>query len=139
MTTAPTGPPAGRYGRDASDDGARDRRLKVVGLVLGVALVGFVAWAGFSYIGEQRVSGQLTGFEVISDQEVDVHLAVRKPADTEGVCTVRAQAEDGLEVGRAEFRFDQPDDSLHEAVTLRTTARATAAELMGCSAAGQEE
>ncbi|RMI40401.1 DUF4307 domain-containing protein [Streptomyces triticirhizae] len=139
MSRTHSGLPEGRYGRAASRDDATDRRLRLVGLALGVALVAFVAWAGFSYIGEQRVTGELTGFEVTSDSEISVHLAVRKPADTEGVCTVRAQAEDGLEVGRGEFRFDQPDDSLHQAVTLRTTGRATSAELMGCSAAGQEE
>ena len=139
MPSTRPGLPEGRYGRAASDGRAGDRRLRLVGLVLGVALVAFVAWAGYSYVGEQRVSGELTGFEVTSDAEVDVHLAVRKQADVEGVCTVRAQAEDGLEVGRAEFRFDQPDDSLHEAVTLRTTARATSAELLGCSTAGQRE
>ncbi|MDT0265360.1 DUF4307 domain-containing protein [Streptomyces sp. DSM 44915] len=131
--------PPGRYGRTPSDEASTDRRLRLVGLVLGAALVAFVAWAGFSYINETKVSGELTGFTVNSDEEIDVRLAIRKPADVEGVCTVRAQAEDGLEVGRAEFRFPQQDDSLHRSVTVRTMDRATSAELMGCSAAGQEE
>ncbi|ONK11819.1 DUF4307 domain-containing protein [Streptomyces sp. MP131-18] len=127
--------PEGRYGRSGAADARTDRRLKIIGLVLGVLLLGFVAWAGVSYIGEQKVSGELTGFQVVSDEQIDVNLAVRKPADTDGVCTVRAQAEDGLEVGRADFRFDENGDSAHRTVTLRTTGRATAAELMGCSQA----
>jgi hypothetical protein len=52
-----------------------------------------------------------------------------------GVCTVRSQAVDGLEVGRADFRFDEESDRIHRAVTLKTTERATSAELIGCAEA----
>ncbi|UED84431.1 DUF4307 domain-containing protein [Streptomyces profundus] len=138
MAQTPTELPEGRYGRSTSDDARTDRRLKVIGLVLGVALLAFVGWAGVSYISEQRVSGELTGFEVISDEEIDVRVAVRKQVDVVGVCTVRAQAEDGLEVGRGQIRFDEPDDSLHGSVVLRTLERATSAELTGCSAADED-
>lgn len=126
--------PEGRYGRAAATDGARsDRGLKITGLVLGVALLAFTAWAGFSYISEQRVTGELTTFDVVSDTEVELSLAVRKPSGTDGVCTVRAQAEDGLEVGRADFRFTDDAGEVHRALTLRTTERATAVELLDCS------
>ncbi|MGK5532350.1 DUF4307 domain-containing protein [Streptomyces sp. URMC 129] len=127
--------PEGRYGRSGTADARTDRRLKLTGAVLGVALAGFVAWAGVSYIADQKVTGELTGFEVVSDSEIQVNVAIRKPSDTDGVCTVRAQAEDGLEVGRADFRFDEDTGSVHRSVTLRTTERATAAELMGCTEA----
>ncbi|WP_129840783.1 DUF4307 domain-containing protein [Streptomyces sp. RFCAC02] len=135
MTEARTKLPAGRYGADPVADARTDRRLRAVGLVLGAALLAFVGWAGWSYVAGQEVSGELTGFEVVSEHEIDVYLAVRKPAGADGVCTVRAQSEDGLEVGRADFRFDEDTDSVHRSVTLRTTQRATAAELMSCSEA----
>ncbi|WP_049570786.1 DUF4307 domain-containing protein [Streptomyces sp. SBT349] len=129
--------PEGRYGRRGTARGGTDRRLTVIGCVLGAALLAFVAWAGFSYIGDQKVTGQLTGFDVVSDESIEINIAMRKPADVDGVCTVRAQAEDGLEVGRGDFTFDDDDDSVHRAVTLRTTQRATSAELMGCAEAAQ--
>ncbi|MFI7272379.1 DUF4307 domain-containing protein [Streptomyces sp. NPDC049879] len=135
MAQARAGLPEGRYGRDPSADARTDRHLKVTGLVLLAVFLAFVGWAGWSYIAGQPVTGELTGFDVVSDEEVDVNLQVRKPSDTDGVCTVRAQAEDGLEVGRADFRFDDDTDSVHRTVTLRTTGRATAAELLSCSEA----
>ncbi|RKN46970.1 DUF4307 domain-containing protein [Streptomyces hoynatensis] len=135
MTDARTQLPEGRYGRSRSADARTDRHLKIVGLVLGVVLLGFVAWAGISYVSGQKVSGELTAFDVVSEHEVEVTLAIRKPAGTDGVCTVRAQAESGAEVGRADFSFDEDSGSLQRSVTLRTTERATAAELVGCSEA----
>lgn len=128
--------PEGRYGPSAGHSDARtDRRLKITGGVLGALLLAFLAWVGVSYIGGQSVTGELTGFTVRSDTEVEVTLQIRKPADATGVCTVRSQAQDGLEVGRAEFRFEEAEDLVHQAVTLRTTGRATSAELLGCTAA----
>jgi hypothetical protein len=135
MADVRAGLPEGRYGRSGAADARTDRRLRIVGAVLGTALAGFLVWAGVSYIGDQKVTGQLTGFDVVSEDEIEVSLAVRKPGGTDGVCTVRAQAEDGLEVGRADFRFYEDTGSVHRSVTLRTTERATSAELMGCSEA----
>ncbi|MDB1087007.1 DUF4307 domain-containing protein [Streptomyces sp. ACA25] len=132
--TARAGLPRGRYGRSAGDDARTDRRLKIIGGVLGAVLVGALGWAGAVYIAGQPVSGELTGFQVLSDTEVEARIAVRKPADVAGVCTVRSQAPDGLEVGRADFRFDDDTDRIHRAVVLRTTQRATSAELIGCAA-----
>jgi hypothetical protein len=134
MANARAGLPEGRYGRSDSDSARTDRRLKITGLVLGVALLAFTAWAGVSYISEQRVSGELTAFDVVSDTEAEFSLAVRKPSDVDGVCTVRAQAEDGLEVGRADVRFDDDAGEIHRSLTLHTTERATTVELLGCSA-----
>ncbi|MFD7508028.1 DUF4307 domain-containing protein [Streptomyces sp. NPDC059853] len=134
MATVRDGVPEGRYGRaGAASDARTDRQLKITGLVLGVLLLAFVGWAGVSYISGQKVTGEVTGFTVTSDTEVSVNIAVRKPASVIGVCTVRSQAADGLEVGRAEFRFDEDGDALHRTVVLKTTERATSAELMGCA------
>lgn len=135
MATLRDGLPEGRYGRSPRERRRTDRRLTLVGAVLGAALLAFTGWAGVSYISGQPVTGELTGFTVVSDTQVEATVAVRKPASAEGVCTVRSQAEDGLEVGRAEFRFPEDTDRVHRSVTLRTTGRATSVELIGCAEA----
>ncbi|GGO34934.1 MULTISPECIES: DUF4307 domain-containing protein [Streptomyces] len=122
--------PEGRYGRSA--DERADRKLKIVGAALGVLLLGVVGWFGYDSIAGSKVSGEIIKFDVVSDKAVEVHLEVRKDADANGYCTIRSQAENGAEVGRADFRFDQDKGRVDKTVTLRTTKRATSAELVGC-------
>ncbi|MBT2524041.1 DUF4307 domain-containing protein [Streptomyces sp. ISL-99] len=127
--------PEGRYGRSA--DERADRRLKVVGAVLGAALLAMTAWFGYDYIAGQRISAELIKFDTVSDSEVKVHLEVRKKADATGTCTLRSLSEDGAEVGRRDVRIDRTDtDRIDEIYTVRTTARATSTELTGCTADG---
>ncbi len=131
MSTASTRTPESRYGR--SSDERADRTLKVVGAVLGVVLLAVIGWFGYHYVGQNKISGELIGFELAEDS-VQVHLEVRKDAGATGYCTVRSQAEDGDEVGRADFRFDGDDTRVDKVVTLRTKAAGTTAELLGCHA-----
>ncbi|MER8222434.1 DUF4307 domain-containing protein [Streptomyces sp. NPDC094143] len=131
MTTVSTRPPEGRYGR--SSDERADRRLKVVGAVLAVALLGLVGWFGYHYVAQSKISAEVISFEP-GKESVRVHLEVRKDAGADGYCTVRSQAEDGAEVGRADFRFDGDDTRVDQVVTLRTTSPGTTAELLGCHA-----
>ncbi|MEU9032275.1 DUF4307 domain-containing protein [Streptomyces sp. NPDC048383] len=133
MSAVREGLPEGRYGR--SEDERADRRLKVVGSVLGVVLLGVVGWIGWDYVGGQSVSGEMIKFQILSDTEVKVHLEVRKDASVTGVCTLSSQDEQHGEVGRADFTFAQRDTRVDEVVTLRTTGRATAVELVGCQSA----
>ncbi|GEB53434.1 MULTISPECIES: DUF4307 domain-containing protein [Streptomyces] len=133
--------PEGRYGRTRAQgvgsgrDGARtDRRLKITGGVLGVLLLALVGWIGVSYITGQDVSGELIKFKVASDTEVQVHLEVRKDAGTAGVCTLRTRAEDGAEVGRKDARIAADPSRVDTVIPVRTTSRATSAELVGCRA-----
>lgn len=132
MTAVRDALPENRYGRSA--DERADRRLRVVGAVLGVALLGVVGWIGYDYIAGQQISAEVIKRKVVSDERVDVHLEVRKDADAKGYCTLRARHEDGREVARKDFRFDDRADRVDRIVSLRTTARATAVELMGCTA-----
>jgi len=123
--------PDGRYGRSA--DGRADRKLKITGSVLGVALLALVGFFAFHYVGGNKISAEVISFDV-SDSAVQVHLEVRKDAGVTGYCSIRSQAEDGAEVGRADFRFDQDSTRVDKVVTLRTTAPGTTAELLGCHA-----
>ncbi|MEU0113126.1 DUF4307 domain-containing protein [Streptomyces bobili] len=131
MSTASTRPPEGRYGR--SSDARADRTLKVAGGVLGALLLALIGYFAYHYVGQNKISGELITFQV-ADDSVRVHLEVRKDAGASGYCTVRSQAEDGAEVGRADFRFSGPDTRIDKVVTLRTTSRGTTAELLGCHA-----
>ncbi|GGU36564.1 DUF4307 domain-containing protein [Streptomyces lavendofoliae] len=131
MSAVREGLPEGRYGRSA--DERADRTLKIVGSVLGVALLALVGWFGYDYVAGQRVSAEMIKFDVSADDRVQVHLEVRKDRDAKGSCTVRALAENGAEVGHKDVRFDQAVDRIDEVVTVRTTARATSTELLGCT------
>jgi hypothetical protein len=132
MSTASTRLPEGRYGRSA--DERADRGLKVIGTVLGAALLALVGYFAYHYVGGNKISGEVITFSAVSDKAVEVHLEVRKDADVSGYCTLRSQSSDGAEVGRADFRFDQRSSRVDKVVTLRTTARGTTAQLLGCHA-----
>jgi hypothetical protein len=129
MSTASTQLPEGRYGPSA--DQRADRKLKVIGGVLGVALLVLVGWFAYYYVGGNKISAEVITFSA-SDNAVKVHLEVRKDTDASGYCTLRSQSADGSEVGRADFRFDQHSSRIDKVLTLRTTARGTTAELLGC-------
>ncbi|MER7107989.1 DUF4307 domain-containing protein [Streptomyces sp. NPDC000229] len=131
MSAVREGLPEGRYGRSA--DERADRKLKIVGSVLGVALLAMVGWFGYDYIAGQRISAEVIKFDLSADDRVQVHLEVRKDRDAKGSCTLRALAENGGEVGHKDVRFDQAEERIDQVVTVRTTAEATSAELLGCT------
>ncbi|GAA1113604.1 MULTISPECIES: DUF4307 domain-containing protein [Streptomyces violaceusniger group] len=131
MAAVREGLPDGRYGRSA--DARADRTLKIVGAVLGAGLLALIAWFGYDYIAGQDVSGRLTGFKVVADDAVEVRLEITKEKDATGVCTVRTLDEYHDEVGRKDFTFGQHQEDMVKVVTVRTTARATSAELIDCT------
>ncbi|MEU3978721.1 DUF4307 domain-containing protein [Streptomyces sp. NPDC026672] len=131
MSTASTRLPEGRYGR--SSDERADHRLRIAAIVLGAALLALVGYFAYHYVAQSEISAQVIAFKA-SDDAVDVHLEVHKDAGKDGYCTVRSQAADGTEVGRADFRFTGPATRIDKVVTLRTTAKGTTAELLGCHA-----
>ncbi|MEU6506948.1 DUF4307 domain-containing protein [Streptomyces sp. NPDC046942] len=129
MSTASTRLPEGRYGR--SSDERADRKLRVAAVVLGTLLLALVGYFAYDKVFETRISAQVITF-VASDNAVKVHLEVHKDSGTDGYCTLRSQAADGSEVGRADFRFTGSATRIDEVVTLRTTAKGSTAELLGC-------
>jgi hypothetical protein len=131
MSTASTRPPEGRYGRVSAE--RDDRTLKIVGAVLGVALLALIGYFAYHYVGQSKISAEVIKFDTSKDA-VKVHLEVRKDAGASGYCTVRSQAANGAEVGRADFRFESDATRIDKVVTLRTTSPGTTAELLGCHA-----
>ncbi|WP_405716151.1 MULTISPECIES: DUF4307 domain-containing protein [unclassified Streptomyces] len=131
MTAVRDALPENRYGRSA--DQRADRKLKIIGSVLGVVLLGVVGWIGYDYVTGQGISAEVIKRQIVSDQRVDVHLEVRKDKDAKGYCTLRAQQEDGGDVARKDFRFDDRSERIDRILSLRTTSRATSVELLGCT------
>ncbi|HET9382967.1 MAG TPA: DUF4307 domain-containing protein [Streptomyces sp.] len=131
MSTASTRPPEGRYGRASAE--RDDRTLKIVGAVLGAALLALIGYFAYHYVAQNKISAEVIEFDTTKNA-VKVHLEVRKDAGASGYCTVRSQAENGAEVGRADFRFEGDATRIDRVVTLRTTSPGTTAELLGCHA-----
>ncbi|MFF7971849.1 DUF4307 domain-containing protein [Streptomyces sp. NPDC007905] len=131
MSTASTRLPEGRYGR--SSDERVDRKLRIAGSVLGAALLALVGYFAYHYVAQSQISAQVIAFKA-SDEAVQVHLEVHKDSGATGYCTLRSQSADGAEVGRADFRFTGSATRIDKVVTLRTTAKGTTAELLGCHA-----
>lgn len=131
MTAVRDALPENRYGRSA--DQRADRKLRIIGSVLGVVLLGVVGWIGYGYVNGQGLSAELIKSKVVSDDRVEAHLEVRKDRDAQGYCTLRSLSENGTEVARKDFRFDGDTDRIDRVLTLRTTSRATAVELLGCT------
>ncbi|MEU3030465.1 DUF4307 domain-containing protein [Streptomyces incarnatus] len=129
MSTASTGLPTGRYGR--SSDERADRKLKTAAVVLGAVLLALVGYFAYHYIVQTKISAQVITFDATNDT-VKAHLEVHKDAGADGYCTLRSQSADGTEVGRADFHFTGSATRIDKVVTLRTTARGTTAELLGC-------
>ncbi|WP_420035320.1 DUF4307 domain-containing protein [Streptomyces sp. cg28] len=127
--------PEGRYSSPRSADARADRKLRVAAIVLGTLFAAMMVWFGWYYIaGGAKFSGEVIAFKTYDDN-VKVHLEIRKDSGTSGYCTIRSQDAVGSEVGRADFRFDQKQDRIDKVVTLRTSGgRGTTAELLGCHA-----
>ncbi|MEU0401422.1 DUF4307 domain-containing protein [Streptomyces sp. NPDC006197] len=124
--------PEGRYGRSA--DERADRKLRITGAVLGVLFLGMMGWFGWHYVVDNKISAEMIKFDVVSADEVQVHLEIRKDEGVKGVCTLRSRSEDGTEVARKDVRIDDAAGRVDRVFSLRTTARATSAELLGCTA-----
>ncbi|MFF8374785.1 DUF4307 domain-containing protein [Streptomyces sp. NPDC015661] len=124
--------PEGRYGRSA--DERADRKLMITGAVLGVLFLGVMGWFGWHYVVDSKISAEVIKFDVVSEAEVQVHLEIRKDKDVEGVCTLRSRSEDGAEVARKDVRIADAATRVDRVFSIRTTARATSAELIGCTA-----
>ncbi|WP_328719695.1 DUF4307 domain-containing protein [Streptomyces sp. NBC_00247] len=134
MTALREATPEGRYGR--SQDENADRKLRVIGAVLGAALIGVIVWIGVDKVAGTEISAELIKSKIVSDERAEAHLEVHKDKDSGGFCTVRALDAAGGEVARKDFRFDQPEGRVDEVVALRTTSRASAVELLGCTGGG---
>jgi hypothetical protein len=122
---------ADRYGAPA-----RWRRPLLVGAstLLALLFTGWLAWTTLFHATPQ-VASELVAFEVVDDHTATATLDVDLDLDdgAEATCRVRASAEDHMPVGDLAFT---PTAGRQE-VEIRTERRATAVDLLGCTAPGQ--
>jgi predicted phage tail protein len=104
-------------------------------VVVAVVFLTWLAWAAFVQA-TPKVSSQLNGFEVVDGHRVHAQIAVRlESSAVRPRCSVQALASDHSVVGEQTFTPASGDNS----VTVRTDRRATTVDLIGCTAAGQNE
>jgi hypothetical protein len=139
MTAVQPGPapsvPEGRYGGGAAADARADRKLRAAAIVLGSLTAIAVVFFGWRALDASKISAQVVAFQAVSDQSLEIHLEVDKGKHTDAVCTVRSEDADHDEVGRKTVHITQTGSHIDTVITLRTTARGTTGELVGCSKA----
>ncbi|MEU6170949.1 DUF4307 domain-containing protein [Streptantibioticus parmotrematis] len=133
MTAVREGLPEGRYGRPRTPDRS-DRKLRVAAWVAGALAVVALGLYGWSYMSGSSVNADVLTFKVVSASQVNATIQVYKSADQTAVCTVVSEDVDKDEVGRKDVTVTQHGTTVVAGVTIRTTARATDAELLSCTA-----
>ena len=111
-------------------------RRATIAAVAVLALVGlaWLAWAAYTE-STPEVQSQLVAFHVVDEHSVTARIDVRLASGTtDATCTVEALADDHSIVGELHFT---PTSGTNQ-VTVRTERIATAVELPGCTAKGQD-
>ena len=112
------------------------RPVLVTGVVvLGAAFLAWLIWTA-SVQSTPPVSGQISSYRVLSDQEVAVTLTVDRPDPSRAaVCNVVAQAADFQTVGAMERVAIPPQQSrvVDVTLTIKTLRRASSASVKTCS------
>jgi hypothetical protein len=125
---------AERYGAPS-----RARRPLVVALavVLAAAGLAWLAWATIFH-SQPAVTSQLDGFDVRGQHAVSATFTVvRRDRDVRASCLLRASASDHATVGELTVRVVAGEAEQRLTKTMRTERRATAVDLVGCTAPEQ--
>jgi Domain of unknown function (DUF4307) len=126
---------AQRYGTDRTQ-----RRPLLVSLVVVLAGAGlaWVVWAMLIH-GRPLARSELVSFETPTEHAVTATVTVvRRDDDVEASCLLRASADDHSIVGELNFTVDASEAATATLTReIRTERRATAVELIGCVADGQ--
>jgi len=111
------------------------RRATIAGvIVIALVALGWLAWAVLEE-SNPKVESQLIGFDVVDQHRVTAQVEVRLSSGATGaICTVEAIASDHSIVGELHF---VPSSGTND-VTVRTERMATAAQVPGCTAEGQD-
>jgi hypothetical protein len=126
---------ATRYGRDTP---SRRRLVVTVAILLAVTFLGWLTWVMLEH-SDPEVTSDLVSFEVVDEHTATASFTVvRGDEDVAASCLLRAQAPDHAVVGELNIAVGPGGDRVQTlSETLRTERRATAVEMVGCRAEGQ--
>ncbi|MFY9330407.1 MAG: DUF4307 domain-containing protein [Candidatus Nanopelagicales bacterium] len=105
-----------------------------IGVVVA-AFISAIAWVGYQ-LGSDDVQSELLAWNVVSAEHVDVTFDVRRSADSDVVCVIRAQDQTRADVGYATVNLPRGTTYVQQTYALRTIAPAYVVELLGCAAGG---
>ena len=126
-----------RYGSPSS---TRTKAVVAVVVVLVGAGLSWLAWAILEH-GRPEAQSSLVSFTADGEHAaVAKFTVVRRSADIEADCLLRAVAADHTIVGELDVEVGpgEPTTATLER-TIRTERRATSVDLLGCSTAGQSQ
>jgi hypothetical protein len=97
-----------------------------------VALTGAVAWIGLSQA-SPKLTATVLGYDVTSDRTVDVRFQIDKAsASSTAVCTLRARASSGEEVGRLDVPVPAGEKRQVLTATVKTSGKAINGDVLEC-------
>jgi hypothetical protein len=105
----------------------------IIALVVGIAAFG---WASvMAHVNQTPgIVAQTLTFRVLGDSRVEINYSVTKPRDRPVRCVVRAVDVDFAEVAHTEILIPSGTEHVNRTEQLRTSARATAAQVKDCAA-----
>jgi hypothetical protein len=105
--------------------------------LLAAAGLAWLLWAVLFH-GRPQVTSAMVGFDVSGQhQAVARFRVVRRTADVDASCLLRAVAADHSVVGERTVTVASGPVASTHSVAIRTERRATTVELVGCTAPGQ--
>lgn len=110
-------------------------KIIVIGVIVVLVAAGIFIWSQWRNSSDADVSGTAAGFEVTSDDRIQMNLDItRDDADKPAYCVVTAMNYDKAEVGRREAVVaGGGSDTTRLTVAIPTHERAVAADVYGCS------
>jgi len=120
--------PVARYGRQRLSRG--NRRWIAIGLTVLVVAIGIgIAVIASQRLGTGEVKGELSGYQLVDDDTVQVTITVTRDDPSQPVvCIVRARSIDGAETGRRELLVPP---STQKTVQVTTVVKASRPPVVG--------
>jgi hypothetical protein len=127
--------PVARYGRQRLSRG--NRRWIAIGLTVLVVAIGIgIAVIASQRLGTGEVKGELSGYQLVDDDTVQVTITVTRDDPSQPVvCIVRARSIDGAETGRRELLVPPSTQKTVQVTTVVKASRPpVVGDVYGCGA-----
>jgi len=109
-------------------------------VLVAAASLGWLVWV-IIFHGRPLVRSDIVSFQVDGQHSAQATMTVvRRTADVDASCLLRAQAEDHSIVGELNFNVDSAEPATTTLTrSIRTERKATSVQLLGCVADGQTQ